>query len=252
MPLPSAGVASAIARGVQTTSGTEHSAAPSRPVNVVHSHSNVGFAYSFNGSTTVAALRATRLMIDYGLNSEESHSRQERAFYPHRRSQGNFSLTLQFMTGHEYRQAMTWFQTYAAKALDTTSQQPGIPMNVVMPSRNFARRGIPTTGLTFGDHIGSMVWSPVIAFLSVNDPADPTTAVLNTKQVSITNFDGIDSLSVQYFYPSSIINRPGGLAASLFGSSAISGSLQDIIDAVNGPGVAIVRPPGSPNTPKVQ
>lgn len=100
-------------------------------------------------------------------------------------------------------------------------------MSVSLPARAFTRRGIPTTGITFGDHTGSNVFSPTIGFVSVNDPNDPSTAVLSTAaarhEISLVDTHGADPLAVNFFYPDSAVNHPGKLDESLYGPTGAVG-----------------------------
>lgn len=184
--------------------------------NVKHRGANCVLTYK-SGGYIGASLRCSKLTIDYQVNSEESHARQTRAFYPHRRSQGNFSMTFDFKGWREYRDAMNWFRAYATVVLNRNSTVPP-PMTVLMPSRSFTRLGIPTTGVSYGDHIGSMVFSPSITFVSVSDPNDPTTNIVKTNSASTTH-EVAGALSTVYFYPDSVVNSPGKLAQYLYGDT---------------------------------
>lgn len=210
---------------------------------ISQTNANITFSYNYNGQQAVALLRVKQLTTTYTLNSEESHARNNRAFYPHRRSQGTFDITFQFKNWKEYSQAMTWFQDYAKLALQTTNTQPSVVMTVTMPSRNFTRSGVPTTGIEFGDHTGSMVFTPTISFISVNDPDDPSTAVLSTSaskaQISLTQEQGIDPLAWAFFYPDSAVNTPGKLPEALFDTGGLATPAEFIQNLLNDSSVAI-------------
>jgi hypothetical protein len=193
--------------------------APISPKGHRGGNANMALTYTYQGVYYSAMVRCTKLAISYSLNSEESHSRQTKAFYPHRRAQGQFAITLALVGWNEYSQAMGWFTRFARQALAMSSNDPALWVEVSMPSRKFTRWGIPTTGMNFGDHTASMVFSPTITFISVRDPNDPSTAILSGRanQISRQSNAGIDPLAVSFFYPSSAVNTPGKLDESLYG-----------------------------------
>jgi hypothetical protein len=186
--------------------------------NISMTGSNTQFSYSGN----TADLRCSELDFTYTVNSTESHAREHRAFYPHRRSQGSFSLTIDNNQWEEFQSVIAWFRNYATNALNLNNLTPP-PMTVSMPSRNFLRLGIPTTGMSFGDYVGSMVFSPKIVFVSVSDPGDPSTGILDSSQVSGTDtslFSGADTSL--YFYPDSMASSPGVLTKYLYDQATAS------------------------------
>lgn len=174
------------------------------------SGSNARLVYQ-QGGTHIAELRCKQLAINYGIVAEESHARGKRAFYPHRRVQGEFTMVFDFKGWREYNRGMAWFQGYFNGLLGWKNPTP---MLVRMDSRDFLRWGIPTTGVAYGDHTGSMVFSPAITFVSVSDPNDPSTNILKTNQAS--NFQAQGPQSAQWFYPDSTLQRPGALQTYLY------------------------------------
>jgi hypothetical protein len=192
---------------------------------ISQSSANAALSYTVGSVQRSALLRCSRLSITYGLESQESHARQRRAFYPHRRNQGTFALTFDHKGWREYSEAMTWFQAYARSALDDSGNYAGIAMAVSVPARGFTRSGIPTTGMEFGDHTGSMVFSPTINFISVHDPNDNQTGLLGPSQllnqISRTQENGIDPLAANFFYPDSAVNTPGKLDENLYGPTGV-------------------------------
>jgi hypothetical protein len=188
---------------------------------------NTVLAYTHQGVAYQAALRCVKLGINYGLNAEESHSRQTKAFYPHRRHQGSFTLTFAHMHWSEYNAAMSWFAQFAVNALAMAANDPAIYIDVSMPSRDFVRSGIPTTGMTFGDHTASMVFNPAITFISARDSSDPQAGIVSSNQVSRWSGSS-DPFPTAYFYPGSVINQPGQLNESLYNSA---GDLTSVIRA---------------------
>lgn len=163
--------------------------------------SGANATFSYAGSR--ADLRVTGVAYTYGVVSEESHARQTRAFYPHRRSQGEFDITLQLKGYREFRQVMDWFRNYTAQVMSQAmgDQSQQLPMTVSIPVRGFLRQGILTTGISDNDHVGSMVFSPTISFISVIDPKDPLSSVY----AAPSTFAGpqVDANASLAFYPSS-------------------------------------------------
>jgi hypothetical protein len=181
---------------------------------LVQRGANAVCSYQYQGVNT-ASVRVSKVASNYTVISEESHARQHRAFYPHRRSQGTFSVQIDCKGWAEFRDLITWFRAYATMVLNLSASVVPPPMFVVVPSRDFLRLGIPTTGLQYGDHIGSMVFSPVIQFLSVSDPNDPSTSILKTSQVSSTK-DRLRDPASNFFYPDSIASYPGQYSKQLY------------------------------------
>lgn len=173
--------------------------------------SNCALAYVTDTATHEARVRCSQIGIAWSLNAEESHARRTRAFYPHQRTQGDFSLQFQCKGWAEQRTLMNWFRAYAGVIMAAGTANRRVvppPMAVSVPSRKFLRLGFPTTGFTFGDHLGSMLFTPTITFISVSDPADPRASILTTSQVSTTSFKDATSQERDWFYPGSVNNHP--------------------------------------------
>lgn len=198
-------------------------------------HANSVLSYSAAGRSNTAQLRCNGIPISYGLNSEESHARQHRAFYPHRRSQGSFSLRFECKGWIEANQLATWLREYARVVLDLSATDVPPPMTVSVPSRDFLRLGIPRAGITFGDHLGSMVFTPTITFVSVSDPQDASTGILRRSQASTALYRSTDPAAAS-FYPEQAIKRPGKLGDQIYNQALnaallTSQQLQDLIQA---------------------
>lgn len=197
-------------------------------------HANCVLSYSHQGANT-AQLRCNGISISYALNSEESHARQHRAFYPHRRSQGGFTLKFECKGWKEANQLSSWLKAYAQVVLNLGTADVPPPMTVSVPSRNFLRLGIPRAGIAFGDHLGSMVFAPSIAFVSVSNPDDASTGILRRSQASTALYRGTDPATVS-FYPEQAIKRPGKLGDQIYNDVINAGmltsqQLQDQIQA---------------------
>lgn len=211
--------------------------------------SNARLVYTQGGSH-IAQMRCSRLSLTYGVNATESHARRTRAFYPYLRIQGGFALTLDFIGWREYDAGMAWFLQYAADMLNAKNPSP---MMVRVDSRNFVRLGIPTTGIGFGDHVGAMVFSPTIMFLSVNDPRDAKTNLLKTSSASQSDLgndkalDQVKAPTAEWFYPESKLNLPGSSQKFLYDAAAAAAAdaaagVQAVID----PGTSTNQDPTAP------
>jgi hypothetical protein len=212
--------------------------APPRQLN--QGGANVSLSYSHKNVDYGATLRCVRLATVYQLNAEESHARQYNAFYPHRRNQGRFSLTLACLGWREYGEAMAWFTHFARQSLAMSVVDPAMYIDVALPARDFSRKGIPVSGIGFGDHTASMVFSPTIEFVAARDNYDPSQANAQTKInkfASRVDQDGIDGFAVKFFYPWSAVMTPGSLAENLYGPTGEVPPLTstDAQQVVNGP-----------------
>lgn len=200
--------------------------------NVTHSNHNCTMTYLLGDQTNVARLRCKKVEISYAVNSEESHARENRAFYPHRRSQGSFDLTFDFIHWGEFNSAMNWFRSYAYSILGAGAAS-GI--QVAVPWRKFTRIGVPTKGMAFGDHTASMVFSPTISFVSIANPADKLNQNLSARPSSTVERKG--QLSTTWFYPDSQMSRPGQVQKALYDQAALIAVsiLEEINDTILGP-----------------
>lgn len=194
------------------------------------SGANARLSYNLKGAH-IAMLRCKQLSISYGVDAQESHAKRYRAFYPYQRVQGGFAMVFDFVNWAEFHKGMVWFQSYIEAVID---QQNPSYMQVQLDSRSFLRLAYPTTGVAFGDHIGSMVFSPTINFLSVADPRDPKSGISSlNKSASAVSSNG-DALATNWFYPTSKLNSPGQLQSYLYdqaqqAAAAKAASIQDTL-----------------------
>lgn len=173
---------------------------------------NARLAYKLSGAH-VAQLRCPQLVTSFGLNAEESQAKRVRAFYPHLRVQGTFAMRFDFINWAEFNQGMAWFRAYINSLIDARNPSP---MVVRLDDRDFVRLGIPTTGVSFGDHTASMVFSPTITFVSVADPRDKKTSIIKTSQASDFSLPTGDPQAADWFYPDSLLSHPGQLQNYLY------------------------------------
>jgi hypothetical protein len=198
------------------------------------SGANARLSYNLRGAH-VAKLRGTQLAVSYGVTAEETHAKRERAFYPHQRVQGTFMLRFDCIHWRESNLVNSWFRNYIEAVID---QQNPSYMQVQLDNRNFLRLAYPTTGVVFGDHKASMVFSPTITFISVADPRDPRSGIQSlNKTVSRATLPPGNQVSTNWFYPTSRLNSPGVLQGYLYNqqqeaAAAAAAKIQDLLGSV--------------------
>jgi hypothetical protein len=212
-----------------------------------HTGANTKISYAGNSGTATASVRTSKLSYNYGVTSTESQSRNQRGFYPHRRAQGQFSMTVDCKGYTEFKQLMKFFANYKL-VLDGQFNSSGLPvtMTVSCPVRNFTRVGIPTSGMDDHDQTGSMVFSPELVFVSVADPKDKvTTQLTKTNQLSRFTAPEHAPSGQKDFYPSSTLSlKDQALYDDLSALNAVGASVLGIIysqsnpDALNAVGTA--------------
>lgn len=201
-------------------------------VSFAHSGGNLTLSYTGSNGATSATIRCKNLRYTYGVVSDESHARQDRAFYPHRRAQGQFQVVVECKGYREYKQLQGWLGAYAQDALAvySTNRQPPA-MTVSLPARRFRRLGLLISGLGDNDRTGSMVFAPLLTFVTISDPSDPSSAVLNSSQASRFSVPKVDAAGSTSFFPST-------------NARYVDARLYDDLSVVN-PAAAIVPDPGA-------
>lgn len=175
---------------------------------------NVRYAYR---------LRVGRVVHGLNLIFDESTGRMSRAFYPHRLSNAQFSLGL-ILDGTrirrpgkpwahvptEYELFMSWLHDYMTYLLNQDTAVAGdLPvMSVSVPKYDFFREGVPIGPVLFGDHVGSMIWTPALVFETTRDYLEPA----STSQIASKFLGGLTNLDqeAQFFYPTSPMAEVGG------------------------------------------
>jgi len=147
---------------------------------------NATLRYDFGGGTHIAKVRVSKFNYTYSVRSTESHSRMERAFYPHRRSLGEFTIVVDAIHYPEFRQFMGWLREYIDRmfSLQMGNGHGALMMEVQIPSRRFHVYGILTEGVNDHDHVGSMTFSEPLKFLTLKDFHDAGTSIVSTKAIS--------------------------------------------------------------------
>lgn len=162
---------------------------------------NAVLAYQANGHIHSARIRVSKYAAEFGVTATESHARDERAFYPHRRIHGHFYVTVQCIHYSEFKQLMKWLHNYTARLLDTNSGKIAMPMHFAMASRNINRLGILCEGISDHDNVGSMVFEVPLKFITISVPNDRAIPLLYPQQTSEFKSPRVDSNISDSFYP---------------------------------------------------
>ena len=193
---------------------------------------NCFFSWSRAGASQVLRSRCRSVTSGFDVIATESHARQTRAFYPHQVADQNFSITLELKGYEEYRVAMDYFRGYIQSFMVAAHNA----MYVVVPSRQFARLGVPVSGIGDGDHVGSNVFSPEIVFASVYDPSDPDLVSKSSNTSQYSRFDRSTAEgdpAARFFYPpSASTNNPNATGDLLYaegGPGKIGSGLLDLL-----------------------
>lgn len=161
---------------------------------------SLAFSSADGGYSLEAKVR--RLAHSWLAVATESHARETRAMYPHQRAVGQFALTFECRGYREFETLMTFFRSYVrtvgSQFDDRSAGRP--TMQVTMAVRGFSRAAVPITGMSLGDHVGSMVFTPTVVFEAAHDPQDPT--ILTGAQASTFQNDGEPDVR-DFFYPAS-------------------------------------------------
>lgn len=136
-------------------------------------------------------------MVSHGVQMvyEESQARRRKAFYPHRLAESQFSINVVLIGGKERAHFNAWIKNYASFVLKPELSGADFPpMQVIVPSRNFDKRGVLISGYDYGDKLGAMVWNHVLVF-----EATPSVSETHSEWTAQSSSD----TALQYFYPMS-------------------------------------------------
>lgn len=198
-------------------------------------NSNASLAFTAGGSSFYFATRCNKITHGYEAVASESHARTTRAFYPRNRALSQFTLSMQLKGYKDYKAFMDFMRAYVQNFTSTATNA----MSVSVPQRNFMRYGVPVGGISDGDHVGSMLFAPTIAFESIYDPLDTTifTTTHDASQVDLGTSQSDEAAT--FFYPvTASTNDPNATGESLYDAPPII-----VTPAPIGPAVGI--PPTS-------
>jgi hypothetical protein len=162
---------------------------------------NATLSYVDGGGTT-HTYRVRVADIGHGVDMiyTESKARTERAFYPHRAAEQQFALTVLLKDWAERTHFTNWLADYASFAIDPDNSSATFPwMSCSVPSREFARKGVPLAGYEWGAHTGMMMFTPQILFAAATTPGQKGQPDIS----SVINKWGAfaSDPAIQYFYP---------------------------------------------------
>lgn len=204
---------------------------------------NCTLSYSDGRTLHAYRIRAGRIMHEFEMIAEESQGRRFRAYYPKMTAPTQFGVQALFIGKRERDSFNSYMMRYAEYALDPGLQGRDFPqMTVEVPKRRFTRIGIPLMGVEFGDHLGAMVFSPMLVFATSGEPLDwdqgfRISRVYNDRAAS-------NSPAAEYFYPTGT-QLSGGAApldpeglttlvqAAVNGAAAVVDAADRAQDAVN-------------------
>lgn len=153
---------------------------------------NATFTAGSWGSMDAFCLHISRGMT---VISSEDSGRYNRSLYVRRTTSGSFALTLTFRNHDEHQDFMNRMAQYARLLADPESGIP--PMLVSVPSRNFLRTAIPTSGISFGDQAGRILHPATINFEGATDP-------LALNNVRVTQAPSGITDENKFFYPNEL------------------------------------------------
>lgn len=184
------------------------------------SNANCTLSYTATGGTWLMQTRCNQVGHSFAMIATESQARSTRGYYPQQRATGPFMLGLELRGYQEFEAVMGFMAGYIGAILRNAT---GIPlMSVSVPSRDFWRIGIPTGGVSFGDHVGSNVFLPKLQFESVTDPLDPRLAVgFDPDMISVFDENRPAETSpddaTRFFYPATAsTNDPNAQGSTLY------------------------------------
>lgn len=191
---------------------------------------NLTLAYFKNGKLTSYRLRCSAISHGFTMIAEESQARLHRAYYPHKPTPARFALTVDLLgrkrtIGNsfnqrgqvealggehtEYERFNVWMTNYMHYMLSEDEFGPtaSFPqMAVSCPVRNFYRYGIPLGPLSYGEHVGSMLWRQTITFETTQEPKEYKSNIKKEAPVRGSRFDANGTQNdhnARHFYPSS-------------------------------------------------
>lgn len=132
---------------------------------------------------------------------DEAAGRSRRTAYPHRVTPAPFQIVVVLNGYFEFTDFRDFMMSYAGFTMDDQLSDHGTDraMTVSVPSRRFLHKGILLTGISFGDHVGSMVWRIPYVFEPTSNPLERNSAA-RLSTYSFGTALGLIS-EARYFYP---------------------------------------------------
>lgn len=203
------------------------------------------------------AYRVRCVGLDHGLMqvAAESRARETRAFYPHERTPAQFMLTFALLgrvqltdKDSEHVRFNRWMREYMRFLLDLDEiAGRARAMHITIPVRNFVRQAIPLGPLSFGEHVGSMLWNQTITFETTFEPTD--------KKFGTSIFDAqgtVKDKNARFYYPAGEQltgnQKPGVYDTVRFTPAIITGA--GGLTSETPPPSAVNRAVGAPDNPR--
>lgn len=196
---------------------------------------NTTLSYSYAGKTYMFQVRAQEIAFGSRMVAGESQARTRRGYYPHQVSSVPFSL-VPIINGYSERtQFSNFLYDYVQRIQDPSLSVSAFPtMKVVSSVRRFTRWGVPVAGIEWGDHVGSMVWTPRVVFETHVDQSLGDTPG-SYQWISYFQLDQSSverSPQIKYFYPAGV--QLSGSELPDPGAFDKVTTIQDIQNIING------------------
>ena len=139
--------------------------------------------------------------VEHGLviMAEESASRMRRTYYQQRTYTDSFDIAVACLSYAHYAELASWLQGYGKRLADIGGNLG--PARVTVPSRQFDKVGVLTSGVTFGDSRPSVVYRMRLTFIAAGD-----------LQSVASNFKlpSGDTFVAPFYYPAGTQNNANG------------------------------------------
>lgn len=198
---------------------------------------NCTLSYSDGTAVRGYRVRCSELSHGFEMIADESQSRTDRAFYPHKTAPTQFSIVVDLIGQRERQSLNAYLMGYVNYILDPGLKARITPqMTVRVPSRNFKRVGVPVSGFEFGTVLGEMLFRPRLVFETSGEPLDWDERITISR--AHTALAASRTPETEFFYPTGT-QLKGGESPEARGFQSIQG-------AVNG--TEPLRPSGGGGT----
>lgn len=146
-----------------------------------------------------ARVRATT--VAYGMDiisyAPDGESRSGSTFYPAKRADSDFDLTVIFTSAARYAQVNKWLERYVDWAANPNTAAS--PVRVTIPQRNFDMTGVIKDGISYGRKVADVSYGMTLSFVGARSPIDLKARSVST--YSAARAGGKDA-ALRYFTPS--------------------------------------------------
>lgn len=211
---------------------------------------NTNLSYRYDGKTYTFSIRAQSIAYGSAMIAEESQARTRRAYYPHEVSSVPF-LVVPIIVGYKERVRFSnYLNDYVSRIEDPSISVNAFPtIRVSCPTRNFLRWGVPISGIEWGNHVGSMLWTPQVVFEThVDQSLGDTPGTNRSGSRFVLDKASLDaSPQIKYFYPAGVQLSGNQVPDAESFDKVVS--IQDIQSIINGGTKGGSDPGDSPVTP---